>query len=486
MLSAYKLTTLMKCRFHHAIFVGLISLTGLHVSSQAFADTGIETGTRLKLDAAINLAKQDDVWLEGSQHRENALLDESFAASSLPDPRVSLSAGNFPLDTLDQNQEPMTQIVVGVTQMFPRGDSLNLSARIKREIASQEPFLRKDRSAKVDSTVTQLWLSRYLAQESIRLIEQDRFLFQQLIEATRANYVSTLGRARQQDVIQAQLELTRFDDRLAQLNSARDVTQQQLSEWIGSDAYQPLSNEMPNLKLEASLIELIQPVSSQSAHESQRNKAINNKATLYELIKNHPSLLALRRHLQATDTSISLAKQKYKPEWGLTASYGYRAEDTNGNDRADLASIGLTFDLPIFTNNRQDREISAAKYRNESLKTEEQLLARQLISNLGSQLVQLQRLNERKALYDNTLLPQMKAQSEASLSAYNNDDGDFSEAVRAQISLLNSKIEALTIAVSQQQTIAHIHYLTTGLAPDNSEFSSSSTNITEGDFYEYQ
>lgn len=494
MLSIYKLTALMMCRSHRVIFVGLIGLMGLQVSTQTYADTG----TRLKLDTAINLAKQNDVWLDGSQYRESALLDESFAASSLPDPRVSLSAGNFPLDTLDQNQEPMTQVVIGVTQMFPRGDSLSLSARQKREIASQEPLLRLDRSAKVDSMVAQLWLAGYQAQESIRLIEQDRFLFQQLIEATRANYVSALGRARQQNVIHAQLELTRLDDRLAQLSSTRDTAQQQLSEWIGGAAYQPLSNEMPALILETSLADLLQAakakpkpkskLSPNSKPSPKQDKSINDKTALYDLIKNHPSLLALRRRLQATDTSISLAKQKYKPEWGITASYGYRADDMSGNDRADLASIGVTFDLPIFTGNRQDREVSAAKYRNESLKTDEQLLARQLITRLGAELAQLQRLNQRRALYDDTLLPQMKAQSDASLSAYNNDDGDFSEAVRAQISLLNSKIEALTIAVTQQQAIARMNYLTSGFDPENTEFSatSNSTNSINGDFYEYQ
>jgi outer membrane protein TolC len=457
MLNINTLLASLLCRTRHAFLVFVVcfgtsivagtGLVSLALSPKAHADTA------LTLDAAIELAKQNDLWIEGSYHRENALLDESFSSSSLPDPRVSLSAGNFPVDTLDQNQEPMTQVVLGVTQMFPRGDSLSLSARQKREIASQEPLLRADRSAKVASIVTQLWLTGYQAQQSIRLIEQDRFLFQQLIEATRANYVSTLGRARQQDVIQAQLELMRLDDRLAQLKSARNSAQQQLSEWIGTQAYQSLSNELPELAMQ------VAPVQIMEAHTAKPTKA---RTDLYELIKNHPSLLALRRRLQATDTSIAIAKQKYKPEWGITASYGYRADDLNGNDRADLASLGVTFDLPIFTGNRQDREVSAAKYRNESLKTDEQLLARQLMSQLGTVAAQLDALNEREKLYSTTLLPQMKAQSDAVMSAYNNDDGDFAEAVRAQISLLNTKIEALNISVSKQKAIATMNYLTVG------------------------
>ena len=84
------------------------------------------------------------------------------------------------------------------------------------------------------------------------------------------------------------------------------------------------------------------------------------------------------------------------------------------------------------------------------------------MSQLGTVAAQLDALNEREKLYSTTLLPQMKAQSDAIMSAYNNDDGDFAEAVRAQISLLNTKIEALNISVSKQKAIATMNYLTVG------------------------
>ena len=234
MLRVFKLTTLLsiqtpkgvsKDRIHSATssrtsFLPMcFSITVLAVLPTVHANP------ELSFPEAIHTAIQNDVWLEGSQFREQALLDESSSASRLPDPAVSLSAGNFPVDSFDIQQEPMTQLVFGVTQKFPRGESLRLTARQKREIASQEPLLRQDRSAKIATEVAQLWLTGYQAQESIRLIEQDRFLFHQLIEATRANYASALGRARQQDIIHAQLELARLDDRLSQLKLERDIAQ---------------------------------------------------------------------------------------------------------------------------------------------------------------------------------------------------------------------------------------------------------------------
>ena len=418
-------------------FLGLL-LAGTPVLAQDQART-------LALDQAISLAISSDPWLNGSRHREAALNSESISAASLPDPRVSLMAANFPTDSFDINQEAMTQLSVGVSQMFPRGDSLDLSGRQKRELAAQEPLLRQDRRAKVSATVTQLWLEAFKAQESIRLIEQDRSLFEQLVDATRSSYAVALGRARQQDIIRAQLELTRLDDRLTVLRQQLESAQQRLSEWIGAQARGPLVPVLPDQAWEPGL-------------PSDSGKEL----WIHERIGRHPILQAFDQRIDAMLTGVELARQKYQPEWGLSAQYGYRDEDPTGRDRADLFSVGMSFDLPIFTAQRQDQDVSAAASRAEAIKTDKSLMTRQLKAELETAMAQLRRLDERRALYDRQLLPQMSEQAEAALAAYNDDNGDFAEAVRARIAELNAKIEALVIAVQRQQTLATIHYLLSG------------------------
>lgn len=425
------------------IFVTMLFILPLGIGSViAFAQSLPET---LTLDEAITLAIDTDPWLTGSQYTQQALTDEATAAATLPDPRMSLMAGNFPVDTFDLNQEAMTQLSVGISQMFPRGDSLALAKRQKQQLAEQHPLLRLDRRAKVTTTVTQLWLEAFKAQESIRLIEQDRALFEQLVDAAEASYSSALGRARQQDVIRAQLELTRLEDRLTMLRQQQQAAQKRLTEWIGAPATVPLAPVLPTQSLS-------RPLSVPTIKQASEH-------TRYEWIRHHPALRALDQRIDATQTGVDLAKQKYKPEWGLTAQYGYRDSDPMGRDRADLFSVGVTFDLPLFTGNRQDKEVSAAVNRTEAIKTEKYLLGRRLMAELETASVQLARLDERQALYTDQLLPQMAEQAEASLSAYNNDDGDFAEAVRARIAELNTKIDALAIAVDRQKTIAQINYL---------------------------
>lgn len=404
----------------------------------------------LTLDGAIAIATASDPWMAGSEFRQQVLANEAAVADTLPDPKLSLMASNFPVDTFDINQEAMTQIGLGVSQMFPRGDSRILGRQQKEQLSAQEPLLRLDRQAQVAATVARLWLDIYLAQESVHLIERNRSLFEYLVDAARSSYSAALGRARQQDLIRAQLELTRLEDRLTGLRQRQESAQRQLSEWLGASAGLPLASELPTVGTRI-------PINQIAARQVDSQQA-------WELLQAHPALRAMDQRIEAMGTGVDLARQQYKPEWGLVAQYGYRDDDLAGRDRADLFSLGVTVQMPLFASQRQDREVDAAVARAEALKTDRQLMARRMVAELQSAVARLQRLRERNSLYTSELLPQMAEQADAALTAYNNDDGDFAEAVRARIAELDARLAALALEVEHQQVIAQVNYLLAGTA----------------------
>ena len=126
----------------------------------------------------------------------------------------------------------MTQLAVGLSQQFPRGRTRALTRQQKELLAETEPARRADRSATVEAEVTLLFLDAWLARASRRLIEEDRALFEQLVDAAESQYTSAIGRTRQQDLIRAQLELIRLDDRLTRLLQAQEVAQRRLAELV--------------------------------------------------------------------------------------------------------------------------------------------------------------------------------------------------------------------------------------------------------------
>ena len=425
------------------IFTTLLAILVLQVP--VFAQ---DKNNLLFIEQAVKLAQKNDPWIEGNQHLQDATTSMSVAAGSLPDPQMSLSLANLPTDSFSFSQEGMAQVRLGVTQMFPQGKSLSIKRRQLELQSKAFPHQREDRNAKVGVTVSHLWLDAYKAQKSIALIEENRSLFEQLTDIATSSYSTAMGKTRQQDIIRAQLELTRLNDRVTMLGQTKDSFVEKLSEWLNTQdkisSQFEIADDLPNQTID-------QP-------QFVNDEIIVREEELYEALGDHPMMKALEQNIDATAAGVDLAKQKYLPAWGLNAAYGRRSADPFGNGRSDVLTVGLSFSVPLFTANRQDKEYSAAISRREAIRTEKWQLLRKLKAGFETSKAQLLRLTERKKLFENELLPQMSEQAEASLTAYTNDDGDFAEVVRARIAELNARIDALNIDVERQKTIIQLNY----------------------------
>jgi len=437
--------------------------------------THAEIGT-LSLTQAIELARQQDPWLQGSHYRQRSFEAESVAAAALPDPQLAIGFANLPIDSFDFNQEPMTQFKVGVSQTFARGSSRSLNRQRYELMGDEEPLLRDDRQASITVQVSHLWLDAYLARESVRLIEADRELFEYLVDVAQSSYSSGVGNSRQQDIIRAQLELTRLDDRLTALKQHEESAASRLSAWLGAayresrDGWQTAA-AMPSFALAADLSE----VQLKFADQLLGDKNLDS-GWLAEQLLQHPAIRSKDKQIDVEETDVLLAKQNYKPQWGVNASYGYRDDASDNVRRDDFFSVGVTFDLPIFTGNRQDRKLQASIARAEEKKTEKWYALRNFQAALENQRVTLKRLIQRQRLYQGQLLEQMHDQAEASLTAYTTDDGDFSEVVRARIAELNAKIEALEIEIDRQKTVVELNYFFAGSSTGSSTGSSAGSS----------
>lgn len=426
-----------------------ISCALLMVASGLQANAG---WAGMTLAEAIATAQRNDPWVQGSEFRQQAVAAQAVVAGTLPDPMVDLAFANLPTDTFDFDQEAMTQFKVGVVQTFPRGDSRALSQRRLNLLGEQFPYQRDERRARLAVAVTEVWLEAWRARESIRLIEEDRELFEHLVDLSQSSYATAVGRTRQQDFVRAQLELTRLEDRLSVLYERLDTARAKLGEWLrtgGQSAWDrytvpQLSQQLPELGLQHP--------------ELYRGGSLAAPGEIAALLSEHPALLGIDSRIDASQVDVELARQKYRPEWKVNASYGYREDGPLGQARPDFFSVGLAFDLPIFTSRRQDKQLQSAIADSEAMRTDKMLALRKMVASFETQYARLLRLEQRQQLYRSRLLLEMAEQAEASLTAYTRDDGDFSEVVRARIAGLNARIEALDIDIARLQTIAQLNY----------------------------
>lgn len=412
----------------------------------------------LSLRDAVTTAQSNDPWLQGSQLQQRARENRSIAAGELPDPSVSFTMMNLPVDSLKLDQENMTQAQIGISQAFPRGDSRSISRQKLAIESAMGPFERENRRAMIKRDVTLLWLDAWLAMRSKTLIEDNSVLFEQIRDIAQTTYASAAGKSRQQDIIRAELELIQFEDRATVQAQNLEAALSALSEWLQpyqSDSLTLSSPETTADTLPATLPN-IDPALSISALIGT-----GSDQTLIEHLTRHPTIQAIELQYQASQKDVELAKEQYKPQWKLNASYGWRDDMPSGQSRADLFSVGVTLDVPLFTENRQDRTVRASVYEAQAVKTQKLVVLKSLLAKVREQTRHLVRLNQRESLYSDQILTQAQAQAQASMTAYMNDNGDFSEVVRARITELEARLSALSVQVDKLKRTAQLNYYLT-------------------------
>ena len=409
----------------------LISILWFAGAGWVFADNG----PLLSLQQAENLAIEHDAKLSEFRLNSESLQARSVAAGTLPDPKLKLGLANFPTDTFDREQEAMTQIQVGVVQMFPRGKSLELqSARMEHD-ARGEVARAEAQRRNILKQVRINWLDVYYWQNAAGVVAKNRELFNQLVNITQSLYA--VGRRKQEDVLQAELELGLLDDRQTQVVTMIEMSRANLAKLIGPEAAgRPLFKEFP----------VLPAVVSQDLKD--------------ERLQQHPLLQFEQARINASMNNIEIARQAYKPEWALDVTYGFRdGYNPDGTDRADFLSAMVLMDMPIFTGNRQDQNLSASKLKHQAALHARDDQLRELNKLWDANSAEWKRLGEQLQLFDTSLVKKARINANAAIHAYQNDRGDFSSVMRARIMEFETQLKALNVRVEYAKAQAKLLYL---------------------------
>jgi len=401
-----------------------------------FLFTGAETifAAELTIQEAGQLALKEDFTLQAINARSQSMSELSVAAEQLPDPMLKLGFANLPTDSFNLDQEPMTQAVIGVRQMFPRGNTRSLKSERINQSVGRNDAEAEDRQLRVLLAVREEYTRIYLHQERQRILEQSLVVFTDLAEITRDYYAN--GRAHQQDVVQAQLELSKVEERLARIQQQEEEARARLAERIGSNAYRDLGAQWPQIS---------QPLSTQQ--------------TIANLIE-HPRIRAWQFEIAKSRTSEEIARQAYKPGFAVDLAYGGRSgQNTNGTNRSDLLSVFVSMDIPLFTKNRQDRVLASSIADTSATQYARDDVYRSMKARIEENAATLKREQERLALYQDYLLPQAAFNAEAAFEAYQDAVDDLTTLMRARIGEYELKLSHADLRADEIITRARLMYL---------------------------
>lgn len=387
----------------------------------------------LTIEEAGQLGIRDDYTLQAISARSLSLSELSIAAEKLPDPKLKLGFANLPTDTFNLGQEPMTQAVIGVQQMFPRGHTRSLNSARMNESVARNDAEAEDRREQILLAVREEYIRIYLHRERQNILEQSIVIFADLAEITRDYYSN--GRAHQHDVVQAQLELSKVKERLALIRQQEEEARARLAERIGADAYRELKPQWP---------QIVQPPPA--------DQIITGLAE-------HPRLRAWQHEIAKSKTSEEIARQAYKPGFAVELAYGGRSgQNTNGTDRSDLLTVMMTMDIPLFTKNRQDRVLAASIADTSATEFVRDDVYRSMKARVEEYAKTLVREQERLGFYQDYLLPQAAFNAETAFEDYQDAVGDLTTLMRARIGEYELKLNHAALRADEIITRARLLY----------------------------
>ncbi|MCG8610988.1 MAG: TolC family protein [Pseudomonadales bacterium] len=418
----------------------------------------------LSIEKAQQIAVAADHGVSEVLNRSQAAQSEALAQGQLPDPTLTLGALNLPTDTFKFDQEPMTQFRVGIRQMFPQGDTLSLQESKLNIRASSLHSNAQARYLTVTQVVRKLWLEVFYWERASEILKEDEALFAQLLEVTHSLY--SVGHVQQQDVLRAELELSRLQEKIILANRQAETDRTRLARWVGDIAtIETLPDRLPIL-LQPAMV--AQDKAPRDISTSTRTLADHERRqVLFERLRDHPVLVSLQQQVRIAEQDIALSKQKYQPKWGVELSYSYRdGQDMNGSDRSDFVSAMVNVSLPLFTQTRQDKSLQSATYKKEAQQNVYRDKLTDMVGKVQALLSQLLQTEEQLALFDEHILSKARLQAESSLSAYQADATDFAEVMRAYLREQKDRLDYERLVITRLQLVSDLQFYFSTDIPD--------------------
>jgi outer membrane protein TolC len=228
------------------------------------------------------------------------------------------------------------------------------------------------------------------------------------------------GRGLQQDVLQAQVELSKLLDEKITLERRRRILEDRINELLNRESFitvpPPKNMSNPDFQLK------VKPLQDQA-------------------IKGNPQLRVRQAQIDIAAKDIELARKDYWPDMDVKLAYGQRDEDFTGRDLPDFVSGSVTMNIPLWQKNRQDSKLAATKKSHQAAINFYRNLVESLPHRVDALATEIRDTQKNHRLFTEALLLQAEQWANSSLSAYEVGKLEFNTMIDAQLRLLRFELQ---------------------------------------------
>ncbi|MDB5986367.1 MAG: TolC family protein [Nevskia sp.] len=396
-----------------------------------FDAAAIGAGTPLSIGDASTLALTDQPLLSGREASIAADEELAVSAAQLPDPKLIAGIKDLPVDTRESfsvRDDNFTMFSVGLSQDFPRADKRRLKGERKRLEAAVGRLGLEDNRREIGRDAALAWLDVFEAEHALRLTHALAEESALQLQSLESDYRS--GRASQADWLAARVEAGLVNDKEQDWVHHVERLRAALSRWIGDAARRPLAGDLDAIPA---------PVEF---------------PLLTAAVDRHPMVAGLEKQVDVSEADVKLARQAYKSDFSIEGYFGYRAA------YSDFAGIQVSMDLPLFTGNRQDRDLSAALKQSDAARDRKADAQRELHAQATEDYIDWHHGRERTTTFDSDIIPDAGRRIAAAQSAYAAGRGSFDAVLLARRSLLDTQLQGLALAVETARAQVRLQYFT--------------------------
>jgi len=388
--------------------------------------------TAQSLDDYLIQAGQQNAGLKALFNDYMAALEKVPQAKSLPDPVMAFGYFLSPVETRIGPQE----FRISASQMFPWFGELKAREQAAAYMAKAKYEAFIDARNKLYFDVKKLYYQLFYLEESIRTTDENIVLVRSMQDLARIKFES--GKAPMVDVLRADLEINKLNERLAFFEDTRKPLEAAFKE-----------------KLNDSTLILVWPDTLTSA-----SWLLDKEATRDSIRKANPRLKSLGEQEKAWGYQHEAAIKAGYPSINLGIDYinvGQRTDlNPAGNGRdAFLPKIGFT--LPVYRNKYRAMQQETVLMQR-SVAQQKTEIQNRLDTELETADRDLQDAERRIALYRDQLIIAKQALS-ILISAYSSAGSDFEEVLRMDRMLLNYELQLAKATTDQNTAVANLRYL---------------------------
>jgi outer membrane protein, heavy metal efflux system len=359
------------------LILGLFVLLAVITSAAAQEQAGFPAD----LKAFIAEAVQANAAIKEKTQIKTASKEAIRPAGALDNPEVSVGFLNLPVDTFSLNQVDMTNAPnIAVRQKIPFPGKRRLRSEVAQEQNQSDEFSLQDKTNEIRAKVIQGYWGLSLAYASYDITNKDKQLWEQVVQVAETRYA--VGQGMQADVLQAQVELGNYLDRLFQWQQRQE-----------------------SLRADLNALRSKPPGTTIARPQALKPRSLNlNLDNLLTLAAEQPQVQALKAQVAKQEKAVALARKDFFPDFGVGVAYGFR-ENKPPVTRPDFFSTTFSMDIPIWRNAKQKPKLREQQALQAAAQEAYQSFWDKAGAAIKDRYVTLQRLSQQIQLYGRASSP---------------------------------------------------------------------------------